>query len=364
MRKVIGILGASGAVGKGSVRTLLKHSEITLILGGRNTEKLKRIYGYEDRVYFKEVDIYKDELLKDFVKKCDLVINCTGPATEVQDMVGKVCIDEEVLYIDVSGDKDMYKKLKEYQSIKKQGVCVVSAGTYPGLTELYADYISKNHYDSVVELKEYFNGNSELSFTGAYDIIASLEKSEGEGMVFCNKGSLEKINGNIEYKKKLPHPAENVNVIPLISNEFFEVSKKNNIEIAYFYNSFSSSKKLMDFIQIKVSKKFVTEEEKSESARKVMEIFFDKEKKEYFLLAVDSKGIKNGEIHKREDVLTCEGNWNVITGDVAAVGALELIQNTGLEKGEIYYAASILDSRRIIDYLIQEGKIKISSSCS
>ena len=363
MKKVIGILGASGAAGEGAAKTLLKHDdEINLILGGRNSEKLKTIYGSREGVIFAKVDVFQDELLNDFVKKCDLVINCTGPAAKVQDRVGKACIDEDVLYMDVSGDKGMYKKLKEYADVKRNGICVISAGTYPGLTELYADYIAKNYYDNVTELKEYFNGNIALSFTGAYDIIASLEKSEGEGMVFCSNGSLAKINGKMEYQKKLPNPAGNVNTIPLISDEFLETANKNKIENAYFYNTFLNTKKLMDFISIKASKKFVTEEDKKESAEKVMDIFFDKTRKEYFLLLVESEGVKEGQEHKRKDLLLCEGNWNVITGNVAAIGALQLIKNTEIEKGRIYYAAGVLDSDEVIKYLIQEGKIKTSFS--
>ncbi|MNW12017.1 hypothetical protein D3C71_2096000 [compost metagenome] len=62
---------------------------------------------------------------------------------------------------------------------------IVSAGIYPGLSELLPAYAAQAYFDEVERLELFFAGSGEFSLNAAYDIVCSIEEDSGYGMACC-----------------------------------------------------------------------------------------------------------------------------------------------------------------------------------
>lgn len=351
MKMVIGVLGATGLVGKGAVEVLLQQKDIDILIGCRNAEKAKNIYGNEIEKNIFEVDLFDCDKLKEFCSRCNIIINCAGPSAKVLNIVADVCIDLGKDYIDVSGDKDIYDNLikRKRDVIDKNVLCLIGAGAYPGLTEIFPSFVANEYFDKVETIKEFFAGCGEFSENAAYDIVASIEKKQGYGMCYCKEGKIEKIKENLYTSYKLPDPAGELDVYPVISDEFLRGISKSNIKNAYFYNTYPNKDVLMQFITIKMMQQYKTEEEKRKSA-KALSQKYSSGNLEYTMYSILASGIKNNEKLDIQISLYYKDNWNKLTGIVAAGTAL-LICNDNKKSG-YYYASDIIKEDLLIKYLI------------
>jgi saccharopine dehydrogenase (NAD+, L-lysine-forming) len=356
----IGVIGATGKAGRGVIDILGKETEHFIVLGGRKEEvldQLARTLNGQVKVMY--VDVYEEKTLLSFCEECDALINCAGPSSKILGRIAKACIEKNCLYVDTSGDKAMYQKIKQEINKKEDALCVLSAGIYPGLTEIFADYIAKQ-YDSIHTLKEYFRGNSELSFNAAYDLVSSMENKEGAGMSYCKQGVVTKLTLDSSSSKHLPNSTEAVMILPLISEEFLQIVKTNQIEEGYFYNTFPNHDTMMQFMMIKALEQFKTEEQKSQSANKLCRLFLQQKKHSdpSVLLLIESEGKKQEKAKKREDVLISDENWNDITGYIAALTTLYLLKQKTPNHG-IYFASNVVDSKEMIQKLLDYKKVQL-----
>ena len=110
MMKNIGIIGATGQIGRILLEISMDLQNIKIIAGSRNIEKIKSKYSNSDKLEIVKVNVYNEKQLHSFVSKCDLVVNCSSPASELSVIIAKICIEKKVDFIDLSGDMD----LREY----------------------------------------------------------------------------------------------------------------------------------------------------------------------------------------------------------------------------------------------------------
>lgn len=354
----IGVLGGSGSVGMGAVCAVCENGRHEVFLGYRNENKVRQSE-LAECVVPRQVEVFNEASLGEFCQDCDVVINCTGPASVIKDTVGRTCMKLGVPCVDVSGGSMLKTALAECLKSYPGGSCVIGAGIYPGLTELFADYAVRSN-DRTKELKLYFRGNSRLSFVGAYDIVAGMERREGAGMSFCHNGRVEKITEKMETALTMPDGSESVSLLPVLGEEFCKAAEKNQVEKAYFYHTFSDGETMMQFLMIRALEQYKTEEQKAQSAEKIRKLFFTPERQEGVTLIADSTFLQNGEIQKKRKVLTCQEDWNTLTGYVAGYTAIELCGNKEKSTG-VYYAAEAVDSEKIIDALVQNGHITVNN---
>ena len=75
----IGVIGATGRVGRECLRYLAGHTDFTLLAGSRN------LPGAPVPGTFQTVDVFDPASLARFCEQCALVINCAGPASVVKE---------------------------------------------------------------------------------------------------------------------------------------------------------------------------------------------------------------------------------------------------------------------------------------
>ncbi len=357
-KKSIGIVGATGQVGTGVVETLLKNKQYQLLLGSRKIDKLIGKYGEEsETMQYKVVDVFDEVNMSSFCDSCDVVINAVGPSSIVLDRVAKACMLTNTHYIDVSGDKTMKEAIEEAVAKHDSSISLaISAGVYPGLTEMFLSFLLRKNKESINHVSCYFAGKGNFSEAGAYDIVSSLEKDEGHGMAYYCNGDIKKLTSGIGSQILLPSPFNQVYTLPIISKEFIRCLEDFDIANAYFYNTFATQKMLTDFIMVKAMQQFKTQEEKRASANRLIETYTTQDESQGFIIYVtwDVDG------KKRTSWLQSDANWNYCSGVVAACVAMQMLEMDLTQEKGCYFAQSIVDIEELFNQLLRTGYIAIS----
>ncbi|OEY87116.1 hypothetical protein BIY23_01370 [Wolbachia pipientis] len=152
-RKVL-ILGGYGNFGK-KISVLLAKAGISIIIAGRNKEKLEKFQNTITSEYPKALissallNIDKDLSRKLLKLKPVIVINTCGPFQNADYLVAEICIKHRIHYIDLSDDRKFVKGIHALNAhAEKNNVLIVSgASTVPGLSsavlEHYKDRFAK-----------------------------------------------------------------------------------------------------------------------------------------------------------------------------------------------------------------------------
>lgn len=352
----IGVFGATGEVGKGVLKVLAqeKYQVIAYYRTPRKAYELKRIY--YPKIDFEQIDLQRMESIELACEKCDILINCAGPASEILDRIACVCIQKRKLYVDVAGGRTLRQKIELDYKTYNRGCCVLGAGIYPGLTEVFASAIAKSQ-SFLKELRMYFYGNSSLSENAAYDIVAGMTES-ASGMSYLRDGKVLKTTGNEIKDLKAKAPFDELVIMPVLNSEFCEMVFKRKIPTAYFYQSFFNEKALMDFIMIKALEKYKTVEQKKESAKKIQELLYSPSKdREIILLVEYITTEKKGS--KKWVQFWSDEDWSLMTGYVAGLVATEMAKKMHTVQG-VFYLGEMENVEKILERLTSFCKITIS----
>lgn len=325
------------------------------MLGGRDTDKLRGQYGeLAKSAHLIKVDIFDDEALLAFCGECDVVINCAGPAKRIQDRVALAALRQKAHYVDAAGDERLYRQLMEHlpELEAKRLSFIVSAGIYPGLSEVLPAYVSQTYFNEVEQLELFFAGAGDFSVSAAYDIVCSIEEGTGMGMAYCLNGEASKISGPFRQTYTFPLPAGKRDAYPVLNLEFLEMARRNRLRSAWFYNTYPDRAMLAKFMTIKALQQYKTEEQKMTSARMLSEHYAasgssGRSYAQYQLLA---KGTKDGRKLELSSQLLYSGDWNRLSGIVAASTAQLVLEDGGAEPG-CFFASQGVNPGRMIEAL-------------
>lgn len=354
---VIGILGGSGLVGKEAVKTILSFTNYHILLGGRDLDKMKRLFFNKDnKVKFFAMDLFNDNELNLFCSKCDIVINCAGPAKKILDKIAIAAINHNIHYIDVSADAHLYKLIKknENQIKEKKLLFIIGAGLYPGLSEVFPSYIAGKYFETTRKMEVFFASKGALSLNAAYDFVCSIEDNYSEGMAYIKNGNVEKVKNGFNKKIKIPCLENKLNVYPALTDDFKSVVVKNKIQEAYFYNTYENKSSLSKLIEIRILEKYRTEEEKLESAKVLADQsnFFGNDDFTTFYIVAD--GYLQNKNVKKKFLLYFEGDGNFVTGKIAGNTSILLLNKCYDDYG-CHYLYNGIDIDMLMEYLSQQN---------
>ncbi len=144
MSKSIFILGGSGNTGGNIARLLLDNTDVRIVLGARNKDKLRQtteVLNCPNRVGWISTDASKTDLLIKAFSGMDMVVSA-GSTAKFTDNVAMACIKAGCDYLDVHYSNSKVRMLKSMASdIEKSGQCFISeAGFHPGLPSVLVRY--------------------------------------------------------------------------------------------------------------------------------------------------------------------------------------------------------------------------------
>jgi hypothetical protein len=180
MEKTIGVLGASGLVGKNLIKELIENTKNTIIVASRKQKKLQELYHQCDRIIdIFAVDARNKKSLEKFYSEIDMVINCSGPAPLIKTIPAKMAIEESIPYVEsgVSLLNECEKSVREIdQNAKEKNILMVTgAGVFPGLSRVLLQLAAAT-FDRVDTIKISVLFNNPLSIGSAVDMLLESQK--------------------------------------------------------------------------------------------------------------------------------------------------------------------------------------------
>lgn len=160
--KRIGILGATGMIGQ-SLAEILQQKKLPVLKGSRRLEN-----GPDT----KRVNIDEPRSLMEFVDRCDIIINCTGPSLLTTPQILPLVVDAGKDYIDAFGWINHKGSLKQEKSR-----IILNAGTVPGMLSVL---ICSMYKAETQEMKVWSGGREGGSIGSVGDIILSSMNSYGD----------------------------------------------------------------------------------------------------------------------------------------------------------------------------------------
>ncbi|MDG9682023.1 saccharopine dehydrogenase NADP-binding domain-containing protein [Streptomyces sp. DH18] len=186
-KPVIGVLGASGAVGRAAVRELRRLGHAGLRLGGRTASALSAVAeedpaGHDETV---RADATAPGGLRAFTEGCDIVLNCVGPTYRLRATVASAALAAGAHCVDVAGDDPAAEDLLKAGDPALDGRTVVlSAGALPGLSSLLPRWLAGQALDEAAALTAYCGGLETCSPTVAHDLMLSLTSGGADGAAY------------------------------------------------------------------------------------------------------------------------------------------------------------------------------------
>lgn len=359
MKKDIGILGATGMVGKGVLSALDKKG-YSLLIGSRNADNMELLksqsHGYIESM---RTDVFNSEQIEAFCSKCKVVINCTAPASVVGSRVIQECVKQGNDYIDPFGEGEIEKYVIENQRdiLEKKNIIVLTAGAYPGLSEVLFKYVAEQYNFDDLCIKEYFYGNGSFSHGATHDIISSMISNNSKSMSFIKEGNILPCKVEFGNSVNVSKVERAIYPYPIISKEFYDVCQSKKVKEGYFFNTFSSMDAMATFFEIG-SQIYQANENNIYDYTEKLQHLYNKNKADYehtgFIFYVEGK---NGHIRERKKIIfeySC--NWNILSGYVCAQVAEQCMKDKLPSRG-IYKFSELDNVQMFIENL--PGKMEI-----
>jgi saccharopine dehydrogenase-like NADP-dependent oxidoreductase len=180
MEKIIGVLGASGFVGKNLVNELIENTKNNIIVASRKQKKLQEMYHQFDRIAdIFAVDARDKKSLRRFYSEIDMIINCSSPILNIRTIPAEMAVEESIPYIEssVSLLNEHEKNVREIdQNAKEQNILMVTgAGVFPGLSRVLLQ-LATTIFDTVDTIKISVLFNDCLSIGSAVDMLVESQK--------------------------------------------------------------------------------------------------------------------------------------------------------------------------------------------
>lgn len=176
---MIGVLGASGAVGRAAVTALREAGLGPLRLGARRPHALPAD-GAAERV---AVDATDPRSLAAFCAGLTVLLNCAGPTYELQERMAVAALAAGSDYVDVGGDDPVAEALAARGAPPQGRSVVLSAGTLPGLSVIVPRWLA-GRSPGGTRLVAYAGGLEPCTRTVAEEVLLSLTVGGAGGEAF------------------------------------------------------------------------------------------------------------------------------------------------------------------------------------
>ncbi|MFD3156843.1 saccharopine dehydrogenase NADP-binding domain-containing protein [Haloimpatiens sp. FM7330] len=329
--KRIGIIGATGNIGKTLITEIIDNTNLSLIIGCRDISKVDKYFKANNRVNVMKLNINDNNELLRFCNQCQIIINCSSPSSLFYNKVVLVCLEKNIDYIDVSGNMELFDYLNDQREVieHKKLSYILSAGIYPGFTEIYPYYISNMFDVKINNLTVYFSSIGEISTNAAYDFVSSFNHNHAQGMSYYKEGDIKKIDSSKSTNIDSPSDILLSEMYPIINHEFADMIDKNkSIGEAYFFNAYPNKSVFNEFMVIKIMGMYKKHKEKLESAKSLQNKYYSmfKEYGNHTKLYVNIKGEKDNKKALIKSSFEFNGSSNCISA-IVAYSAMNAILN-------------------------------------
>jgi len=347
----VGIIGASGAVGRIVARELHALGRATLRLGGRAMPALYEIAAELGRgVEVMTVDVRDERALAVYCQGCQLIVNCAGPSFLILDRVARGALAAGADYLDLGGDEPVRDRLVDLDPGPR--VVLLTAGMMPGLSAILVRWLAER-FDAPQDLLAYVGGRDRMSPASAVDYVLSLRQSSDSALASWS-GHRKVARGLAPLSDVvLAHFPPCVTAYPYLSGEAERLGRSLGLAEIRWYNVFEGEHMLRALrrLQGAALNQADVEDAAADLAKAAELDLFGFAEHQIFLLRM--KGAIGGRIAERMVKLVAT-NARTLTAHVAALASLAVLE--GKVAPGIHFAGEVL-STDIVERLRQGNAI-------
>jgi len=238
-KPMVGIIGASGSVGRVVAQQLHTIGVSRLRIGARNTFAIRHLAddlnGPIETAY---VDVRDPESLARFCCGCRVIVNCAGPSFRLLDLAARGAFAAGADYVDPGGDEPVYKRLASLDLGGAGRVALLTAGMMPGLSALLVRWMALEGFERATRLLAYVGGRDHLSQAGAVDYILSIGQADGEALAIWQNGGRVARALTPLTDAVAPFFPPGVTAYPYLSAETERLARALNLVEVRWYNVF------------------------------------------------------------------------------------------------------------------------------
>ncbi|GIG40586.1 saccharopine dehydrogenase NADP-binding domain-containing protein [Cellulomonas phragmiteti] len=348
---LVGVVGASGAVGSAAARALHASGEVRLRLGGRRPEPLDdlaRELGGDAQVA--TADVRDAASLAVFSAGCDVVLGCAGPSYALGDRVARAALAAGADHVDVTGDEAVRTALAGDPLPARRRV-VVSAGLLPGLSALLPRWLAARH--GLHALRAYAGGLERCTPAAAGDLLLSLPGAGDAAAVFGTPGAAWRA-GRVEPRALrsrdghvAPHFDEPGFVQPFLTREAQRLAPDLGVTDLEWY-AVHVGRRVREVLTAAAGAPVADLETTAHTLRRAADLDLAG-RSPWYLLVLEATDADGG---RRTLVLRTPDSYR-LTGHVAAWTTREVLG--GRVPTGVHHAADVLDPARAVDALLSDG---------
>lgn len=351
---LIGVLGASGAVGRTAVRLLHTWGTGRLRLGGRRVELARRVAVEEadGQGDVQGVDVFNARELAEFCAGCRVIVNCAGPSFQILDRVAVAARAAGADYVDPGGDAPVHRRLIDGGGTGTGRTALLTTGMMPGLSGLLPRWLAGRYFDRAVRLTAYAGGRGRLTPAGAADYLLSLANGIGEPLAAWRNGA--RVSRALEPRQDvmLPCFSAGVTAYPFFGPEAERLARDLGLEDASWYTVFEGDHLRSALGRLQAAGGGDDPACGAAELSRAAELdLFGREP--YQALIVELEGESRGRLHRRTAICRATDAYE-LTGAVTAIAVDEIV-NGAIAPG-VHMAAEALDPS-VVDRLRGTGVI-------
>jgi hypothetical protein len=355
-RRVIGVIGGLGRVGRQCLRYLSEQADCELLVGGRSEPEGTAPPFDAPGAGFQRVDVFNDAELDAFCKRCRLIVNCAGPAALVRERVAKAALARKCHFVDSGGYTPLFQAL-DAREIADAGLSFfLGAGILPGLAEIFPPYVADREFDAVESMEYAIIGRDAWTLPSAYDIawgIGNVGKNEAAG--YFERGKYKEA-GPLRSARRfvLPRPVGGHLLFRLMREDMREFIEARGIPSADVYGNNWGVWVSLATLVIRLAGLHTTEDRLKLAAKLIMAAsrLDMRGKKPGFMLHLGMSGRRDGAGRSVRRTLYFSDTYRA-TGLCAAITARRILEE-GLGPG-LYRGASLPDPAAFMNLFLAQG---------
>ncbi|MFB6786143.1 saccharopine dehydrogenase NADP-binding domain-containing protein [Streptomyces olivaceus] len=362
---VIGVLGASGAVGRAAVRELRALGRTGLRLGGRTASALCAVAGEDPGGHDETVwaDATAPDGLRAFTEGCDIVLNCVGPTYRLRATVAAAALAAGAHCVDVAGDDPAAEDLlKDGDPAREGRTVVLSAGALPGLSSLLPRWLAGQGLDTATALSAHCGGLETCSPTVARDLMLSLTSGGADGAAYGE--ALAAVRGGRRVPRALrtaedtEHPAfpGRVALQPYLSGESERLADVLGLDRLDWYNVHPGPavRALLNRLPASLA---AGDDPAALADRLILAADLDLAgRTPYYVMDFALSGTSSGQPATAGLTLRAASSYRL----TAAVGALSVdAVLRGAVPAGVHFACDVLDPRAVVRHLRSQGAAEL-----
>jgi hypothetical protein len=238
---VIGVLGATGAVGGAVARVAAAAREVGVVrLGARRSGALRPLLaGLDGRAEAVEVEVGDPASLARFCAGCRVLVNCVGPLVPGRADVATATWAAGGDYLDPGGDERLHRELvARLAAAPVSRAAVLGAGVMPGLSGLVPRWLAAQDLAPPLRLTGYVATLDRMTPATAAEFLLSLVDAGGEPNASWRAGA--RVPRDLEplHRVELPFFPGPVTAHPYLSAETERLARSLRLAEARWYHVF------------------------------------------------------------------------------------------------------------------------------